>query len=192
MSASNVLPARTWPRFRGLWPVWLPPMLADLGAWRLDLTPLGALLVHVALFILIFRWWHQAVHHPATGRLNRQHRIHHEQNYPPERFTSARYLADPGFAQEAALVGGLVSLLVASWALGTPLMTLALAGGMCTGTLVFGATLHRAQHVSPHPWERYAWFRHLRTLHLRHHEDVRVNYGIADSAYDAVFGTLRE
>ncbi len=90
-----------------------------------------------------------------------------------------------------AILGGWLALLVASWALGTSPWTLVIACTMCLTTLVFGAVVHRAQHTSPHPWERYEWFLHLRALHLRHHQDVRVNYGIAESAYDALFGTLR-
>lgn len=178
------------PLNRALLPFWLPPIALDVLASAFLETPTGAILVHAVVFAVVFRLWHQAMHHPWSGKLQALHAIHHDHHYPPGRLTSPRYLSEGGFHQEAALFLVLGVALGLSAALGTSGRTVAVCGVSWGLYLGAGALLHRALHTSPHPLERFRWFRDMRALHDVHHLNQAVNFGIVESAIDAALGTL--
>ena len=49
--------------------------------------------------------------------------------------------------------------------------------------------IHSAYHVSDHWLNQYEWFKKDKRIHLQHHINPSVNYGIASHFNDIVFGT---
>jgi hypothetical protein len=119
------------------------------------------------------RWWYEA---HTVG--------HHLQDYPPSKFLTKGYEAakqDNSFGYVGALF--VTPFLVAPWRVPSLLVSWSVAYLM----LIVADIVHMALHVRGHSWERFAWFRHLRSLHYWHHSgDMKRNYAIGDFFLDFV------
>ena len=49
--------------------------------------------------------------------------------------------------------------------------------------------IHSAYHIPNHWLNQYRWFQKDKRIHLQHHVNPRVNYGIASHFSDIIFGT---
>lgn len=191
LAASLVPPApRPLGLLRVLSPFWIATAGLDLLFSGLPGGHVGGFAVHGLALVVGFHAWHRALHDPRSGLLFRLHVRHHVMNYPASRPTTARYLADGGEGQEVSLAVIALGLLVASALLGTRPVALAGYALGFAAMLVAGGALHRAMHTRRTPLLAFGWFRDMRLLHLRHHIDPKVNFGIVEYGLDALLGSL--
>ena len=57
------------------------------------------------------------------------------------------------------------------------------------GVFVWNWYVHSAYHIPNHWLNQYDWFVQDKKIHLQHHVDPTVNYGIASHFSDIIFGT---
>lgn len=153
----------------------------------------------VSLVIATFfgHFIHWALHQRWTGPAYRGHMEHHLELYPPGNLTSEKYrsakwyhsgpfLFTPAAIVILGTVGGLL------WALETPLWAIVVFGVTLVGFGLLNDWVHDSQHVTNHWASRFEWFRRARTLHFKHHRNMKSNFGIMFFGWDRVFGTFRK
>lgn len=166
--------------------------------------------------LVLFYAWHVAAHVLKGTELHRQHMVHHRNEYPPhdffgddcpsiqERYVSRGFrpltmleLMNPfglgttqTLAHEGPIILGILTILLLAKFVGD-VSTLA-----CFAALVgyafmasFGIAIHMSFHERGFAWEKYAWYRELRALHMIHHMQ-RKNYAMVNILLDLVFGSL--
>lgn len=107
---------------------------------------------------------------------------HHVDDYPARHFLSPSY--EPAKQDNSwAYTGALFFTPFLASPSTVPCFLIAWATSY--GMLIVADHIHMALHVSGHPWERYQWFQHLRSLHYFHHAgDMKRNYAIGDFFLD--------
>ncbi len=61
--------------------------------------------------------------------------------------------------------------------------------GVVTIVFIWNWYIHSAYHIPNHWLNTYEWFRRDKHIHLQHHVNPDVNYGIASHFSDVIFGT---
>ncbi len=49
--------------------------------------------------------------------------------------------------------------------------------------------IHTAYHIDNHWLNRYEWFRKDKHLHMLHHDNAKINYGVVSHFTDMLMGT---
>lgn len=132
---------------------------------------------------------HRRLHDRNSGAMYWAHHEHHNVLYPPNRFYgdgSSRY-RHPRRSQAKYY---LISAAVLSMTF-MPFGLLHGAAAFCVMSvwLWLNAYVHDSFHVRGHWLERFARFRKLRSMHLTHHVDQRMNNGILTFWVDRIFKT---
>ena len=60
---------------------------------------------------------------------------------------------------------------------------------LITFVFIWNWYIHSAYHIPNHWLNRYKWFIKDKKMHLQHHVNPKVNYGIASHFSDIIFGT---
>jgi Fatty acid hydroxylase superfamily len=134
---------------------------------------------------------HRLAHCPWAGPYHRYHMRHHLEFYPPERFSSDRYLGD----FKTSLVVWMAPFFVVLGAIAYALMALpawlaAVAGAGAAAWL--NDSLHTAFHLRETLWSGLGdWFARRKLRHFLHHVDMLANMGIWEHAIDRRLGTFR-
>ena len=156
------------------------------------------LLMVLAFFVLTFFGYimHWALHQQWMGRFNKSHMTHHMTLYPPEKFSSEKYMhAGKDSTIIFFLIAGAPLLLapLALFFLGylslfSSLILMAELGGL--GLL--NNYLHDSFHITEHFLSRFETFRKLVDLHYVHHVDMNKNFGIFTFMWDKLFKTFSD
>ena len=139
---------------------------------------------------------HYALHQQWMGRFNKSHMTHHMILYPPERFSSEKYMHA---GKDSTIIFFLIAgapLLFAPLALFffgylsffSAIILVAELGGL--GLL--NNYLHDSFHIQGHFLNRFEVFRKLVDLHYIHHVDMKKNFGIFTMMWDKTFKTFSD
>ncbi len=139
---------------------------------------------------------HYCLHRPFMGKFYQMHLTHHFKLYPPENFTSDKYL-DPGKDNTVIiflLMGSplilLPIVLFAAHIISLPILITAMLSMALFG--IPNNFLHDAFHIKHHWLRKYQWFAKLTDLHFQHHINIKSNYGIYFFGWDRLFGSLQK
>ena len=179
-------------------------LILKCGLWTIP--------AYYAVGLTAFYVWHRLAH-STHGEMYRIHMIHHQKSFPKDDFYGDRSgavkrlygdetpsmlrLMTPKNSMTGTLAheGPLYILFVAILVIGK------LFGGTSWAalgalTLLFlvmamvGGALHISYHVRGFEFERFRWYRELRSLHYIHHIE-RKNFAMVNTMVDLVFGSLQ-
>lgn len=133
---------------------------------------------------------HKLAHWPGSGKLFRNHLHHHAVIYPPENYTTKKYVANvrtsflPVFVP-LFIVCNAVAWTFFSWPIALIFFL------MSSGVSLVSNYMHDSFHVENHWLDRFRWHRLLRELHHVHHKHTRKNLGIYMFLYDRLFRSFK-
>lgn len=138
---------------------------------------------------------HRLIHKKWIPFLHESHMYHHEILYPATNLTSDKYKAAPWykrgtflftpFALLASLLFGYAAFVLVGFASCITLLV---------GLIGYGFVndwVHDTFHLKEHKWQKYRYYRTLRTSHFKHHVDMTKNYGIISLYWDKKFNSKR-
>ncbi len=138
---------------------------------------------------------HRLMHIKALGRFAKSHKVHHKL-YTPDNFESDTYRSagkdTSTFVFVPVILLSVVLLGVTLWFAFQVwwIYPVIIAEGIAVGVL--NEKIHDWFHIKDHWMNRYAWFKHLKHLHMQHHIHPKKNMGIIWFLPDRVFGTFKK
>lgn len=129
--------------------------------------------------------WHRfGAHTDIVPGVHDTHKIHHIADLTHEAHEDFFWV----ILILAALGAGLVAAWYTNYLFIQPIYVIV---GYFLVVLVYGWNwyVHSAYHIPNHWLGRFYWFRKDKKMHLQHHVNPKVNYGIASHFSDIIFGT---
>jgi Fatty acid hydroxylase superfamily len=154
--------------------------------WMIGAVAVPVVTYYATTFVqVVFHRWFG--HTDRLSAVFEQHLHGHHDDYRLGRLTSKKWIeAERHIMWYYALPLAPLSA-VTAWLMPWPLFVLhAVALGL---TIWWHIYLHQQYHLDGARWERFAWFRRKRELHLRHHVRHHGNYAIVEFFWDRLFGT---
>lgn len=136
---------------------------------------------------------HWILHTKLFGRFAESHNIHHTL-YTPDDFESETYRDaeenDSAFVFIPIITGAIAIACVPLWFVFQTwwIYLIILAVGVSVGWL--NDHMHEAFHLIDHRYNKYAWFKRLKDLHMQHHIHPKKNHGIIWFGPDKLFKTF--
>ena len=126
--------------------------------------------------------WHRfGAHTDIIPGVHDVHRIHHEADLTHEAHEDFLVVIILLF-----LLGLFLFILYKSF---LPTYYLIMIYLTVVAVFVWNWYIHSAYHIPNHWLNQYDWFKQDKKIHLQHHVDPTVNYGIASHFSDIIFGT---
>ena len=129
-------------------------------------------------------FWHNIAHEDIVPGVHETHKIHHN--------ADLRHEAHEDFFWVILLLIVLGISLTGLWYYDylfvNPKLVI-LGYGIIVSVFVWNWYVHSAYHIPDHWLNNYEWFRIDKKIHLQHHVNPWVNYGIASHFSDVIFGT---
>lgn len=130
-------------------------------------------------------FWHSYIAHtPTVPGVHDTHKIHHNADLTHE--------AHEDFFWVILILMALGAGLITIWYQGyipIPIVYITLAYSLLVLVFVWNWYIHSAYHIPNHWLNEYEWFQKDKKMHLQHHVNPWVNYGIASHFSDIIFGT---
>ena len=146
-------------------------------------------IIYLSIFIFLIYlseiggyFWHRFAHNENSLIVKTTHDIHH---------TIIDDQADGDFFYVCILLG--LYLLVLIYFYYKAYITLTLLVILYTAVFfpfVWSYYIHAAYHIEDHWLNKYEWFRNDKRIHMQHHLNPEVNYGIATHFTDELLGTF--
>ena len=129
--------------------------------------------------------WHRfGAHTDIIPGIHDTHKIHHTSDLLHE--------AHEDFFWVILILLSVGAGLVAAWYsdyLFIPVIYVIIAYLLIVMVFIWNWYVHSACHIPNHWLNKYYWFRKDKKMHLQHHVNPQVNYGIASHFSDIIFGT---
>ena len=158
------------------------------------------LLILIVVFTFIYGsmigyFIHWLLHTEISDRLTKSHDVHHKlytvDNFESDTYRDAKkndsaWVFIPIITVAIILACVPLLLICKVWWIYPPILIM----GVLVGWL--NDAIHEAFHIKSHWLNKYAWFRHLKHLHMQHHIYPKKNMGIIWFLPDRIFGTFKK
>lgn len=128
--------------------------------------------------------WHRFAHTNIIPEVHDTHRIHHE--------ADLRHEAHEDFFWVILILIALGISLIVAWYyrfMPIPFIYFIISYLLVVMVFVWNWYVHSAYHIPNHWLNGFSWFKQDKKIHLQHHVNPSVNYGIASHFSDVIFGT---
>lgn len=157
---------------------------------------LAIISIILAFFLTTFFGYfiHWVIHQPWSGKLNKEHLLHHD-IYPPIDFNSSSYRNVGNGTFYIFLIGSLPLIVLPFILYFTHVISLWLGLVLITEMGILGWMhdyIHEIFHLKNHFLFKFKYFNYLVKLHLIHHQEVNKNLGIFSFHWDRIFRSFQK
>ena len=154
------------------------------------------ILITFILSTFFGHWTHWALHQKWMGKAHNAHMTHHLKMYPPENLFSETYRSAGKDNSVLLFIPFAIVLLILTFCCFYSLGFNPLRYVEVVLTMIFSGWLHdyihEKMHIINHWLFKFEFMKKLRDLHMIHHRNMDMNYGIFTFVWDKLFSSFKK